>query len=119
MLSPKVPSKSKSTAVHSVCSVASIVAAHLLSGDYPPPSPGNHQLPSENPTPIFADLFLAIVTAGPQREDRTGARRAQRAALTLRQEGRFAPAIKVGRRMLWDEEVLTAWLEANREAQAR
>ena len=37
----------------------------------------------------------------------------------LRQEGRFAPAIKVGRRVLWDEEVLTAWLEANREAPAR
>ena len=32
----------------------------------------------------------------------------------LRQEGRFAPAIKVGRRVLWDEEALTAWLEANR-----
>ena len=37
----------------------------------------------------------------------------------LRQEGRFAPATKVGRRVLWDEEVLTAWLEANREAPAR
>jgi excisionase family DNA binding protein len=37
----------------------------------------------------------------------------------LRQEGRFAPAIKVGRRVLWDEETLTAWLEANREAPAR
>ena len=37
----------------------------------------------------------------------------------LRQEGRFAPAIKVGRRVLWDEEALTAWHEANREAPAR
>jgi excisionase family DNA binding protein len=37
----------------------------------------------------------------------------------LRQEGRFAPAIKVGRRVLWDEEALTAWVEANREAPAR
>jgi excisionase family DNA binding protein len=37
----------------------------------------------------------------------------------LRQVGRFAPAIKVGRRVLWDEEALTAWLEANREAPAR
>jgi len=37
----------------------------------------------------------------------------------LRQEGRFAPAIKVGRRVLWDEEALPAWLEANREAPAR
>ena len=36
----------------------------------------------------------------------------------LRQEGRFAPATKVGRRVLWDEETLTAWLEANREAPA-
>jgi excisionase family DNA binding protein len=36
----------------------------------------------------------------------------------LRQEGRFAPATKVGRRMLWDEEALTARLEANREAPA-
>jgi excisionase family DNA binding protein len=37
----------------------------------------------------------------------------------LRLEGRFAPAIKVGRRVLWDEEALTAWLEANQEAPAR
>jgi excisionase family DNA binding protein len=37
----------------------------------------------------------------------------------LRQEGRFAPAIKVGRRVLWDEEALTTWLEANRETPAR
>jgi excisionase family DNA binding protein len=37
----------------------------------------------------------------------------------LRQEGRFAPAIKVGRRVLWDEEALTAWLEENREAPTR
>jgi excisionase family DNA binding protein len=37
----------------------------------------------------------------------------------LRQEGRFAPAIKVGRRVLWDEEALTACREANREAPAR
>jgi excisionase family DNA binding protein len=37
----------------------------------------------------------------------------------LRQEGRFAPAIKVGRRVLWDEEALTAWLETNRETPAR
>jgi len=37
----------------------------------------------------------------------------------LRQEGRFAPATKVGRRVLWDEEALTAWLEANREVPAR
>jgi excisionase family DNA binding protein len=36
----------------------------------------------------------------------------------LRQEGRFAPATKVGRRVLWDEEALMAWLEANREAPA-
>ena len=37
----------------------------------------------------------------------------------LRQEGRFAPAIKVWRRVLWAEEALTAWLEANQEAPAR
>ena len=37
----------------------------------------------------------------------------------LRQEGRFAPATKVGRRVLWDEEALTAWLEGNRETPAR
>jgi excisionase family DNA binding protein len=37
----------------------------------------------------------------------------------LRQEGRFAPAVKVGRRVLWDEEALMTWLEANREAPAR
>ena len=37
----------------------------------------------------------------------------------LRQEGRFAPATKVGRRVLWDEEALTAWLEVNQEAPVR
>src|SRR4029453_17436370 len=37
----------------------------------------------------------------------------------LRQEGRFAPAIKVGRRVLWDEKALTAWLEGNKEAPGR
>ena len=37
----------------------------------------------------------------------------------LRQEGRFAPAIKIGRRVLWDEDTLAAWIESNREAVAR
>ena len=30
----------------------------------------------------------------------------------LRQQGRFAPAVKVGRRLLWDVAVLDAWLIA-------
>ena len=34
----------------------------------------------------------------------------------LRQEGRFAPAIKVGRRVVWDEDELLAWVNANRES---
>jgi hypothetical protein len=34
----------------------------------------------------------------------------------LRQEGRFAPAIKVGRRLVWDACDLAAWLESQREA---
>jgi excisionase family DNA binding protein len=34
----------------------------------------------------------------------------------LRQEGRFAPAIKVGRRLVWDVRDVEAWLTANREA---
>ena len=33
----------------------------------------------------------------------------------LRQEGRFAPAIKVGRRLLWDARDVAAWLESHRE----
>ena len=36
----------------------------------------------------------------------------------LRQKGRFAPEIKIGRRVVWDEEALAAWVEANREAAA-
>ena len=31
----------------------------------------------------------------------------------LRQEGRFAPGIRVGRRIVWDEAQLLAWVEAN------
>ena len=34
----------------------------------------------------------------------------------LRQEGRFPPAIKVGRRLVWDAADLEAWLEAQRES---
>ena len=33
----------------------------------------------------------------------------------LRQEGRFAPAIKVGRRLMWDARDVAAWLEVQRE----
>jgi excisionase family DNA binding protein len=33
----------------------------------------------------------------------------------LRQEGRFAPAIKVGRRLVWDAADVRAWAEAQRE----
>lgn len=33
----------------------------------------------------------------------------------LRQEGRFAPAVKVGRRLLWEESAVNAWVEQNRE----
>ena len=33
----------------------------------------------------------------------------------LRQEGRFAPAIKVGRRLMWDVRDVDAWLKAQRE----
>lgn len=33
----------------------------------------------------------------------------------LRQEGRFAPAIKVGRRLVRDVKDVEAWLEAQRE----
>ena len=33
----------------------------------------------------------------------------------LRQEGRFTPAIKVGRRLMWDTRDVAAWLEAQRE----
>jgi predicted DNA-binding transcriptional regulator AlpA len=36
----------------------------------------------------------------------------------LRQEGRFAPAIKVGRRLVWDARDIAAWLETQREAEA-
>lgn len=33
----------------------------------------------------------------------------------LRQEGRFAPALKVGRRLFWDEADLELWLENQKE----
>lgn len=36
----------------------------------------------------------------------------------LRQEGRFAPAIKVGRRLVWDSHEIAAWIEAHREQAA-
>lgn len=36
----------------------------------------------------------------------------------LRQEGRFAPAIKVGRRLVWDVADLDVWVDSNRERQA-
>jgi excisionase family DNA binding protein len=34
----------------------------------------------------------------------------------LRQEGRFVPAIKVGRRLVWDARDVVAWLESHRES---
>jgi excisionase family DNA binding protein len=34
----------------------------------------------------------------------------------LRQEGRFAPAIKVGRRLVWDARDVGAWPESQRES---
>lgn len=36
----------------------------------------------------------------------------------LRQEGRFVPAIKVGRRLVWDARDLAAWVEAQKEVVA-
>lgn len=36
----------------------------------------------------------------------------------LRQEGRFAPAVKVGRRLAWTADDITAWIKANREREA-
>jgi hypothetical protein len=36
----------------------------------------------------------------------------------LRQQGRFAPAIKVGRRLVWDVADLDAWLIAERRRMA-
>jgi excisionase family DNA binding protein len=33
----------------------------------------------------------------------------------LRQEGRFVPAIKVGRRLVWDARDVAAWVESQRE----
>jgi excisionase family DNA binding protein len=37
----------------------------------------------------------------------------------LRQEGRFAPAIKVGRRLVWDAADVRAWAEEQRERSLR
>jgi excisionase family DNA binding protein len=36
----------------------------------------------------------------------------------LRQEGRFVPAIKVGRRLVWDARDVDAWIERQREGAA-
>lgn len=33
----------------------------------------------------------------------------------LRQEGRFPPAFKVGRRLVWEASTIDAWLESVRE----
>jgi excisionase family DNA binding protein len=33
----------------------------------------------------------------------------------LRQEGRFAPAVKVGRRLTWTQSDVQAWVDAQRE----
>ncbi len=35
----------------------------------------------------------------------------------LRQEGRFAPAVKVGRRLAWERSTLVAWIDAQREVE--
>ena len=36
----------------------------------------------------------------------------------LRQEGRFAPAVRIGRRVLWDADELQAWVAVQRESEA-
>ena len=36
----------------------------------------------------------------------------------LRQEWRFAPAVKVGRRLVWEECAIVAWADENRERTA-
>ncbi|MGL5827641.1 MAG: helix-turn-helix transcriptional regulator [Nocardioides sp.] len=36
----------------------------------------------------------------------------------LRQEGRFAPPIKVGRRLAWERSAVLAWVAENRESAA-
>jgi excisionase family DNA binding protein len=36
----------------------------------------------------------------------------------LRQDGRFAPAVKVGRRLVWDPRDVAAWVESHREPTA-
>jgi hypothetical protein len=33
----------------------------------------------------------------------------------LRQDGRFAPAVRVGRRLVWQEPAISAWAEAQSE----
>ncbi|MGH3347873.1 MAG: helix-turn-helix transcriptional regulator [Nocardioides sp.] len=33
----------------------------------------------------------------------------------LRVEGRFAPAVKVGRRLVWERSVVKAWVDEHRE----
>lgn len=34
----------------------------------------------------------------------------------LRQEGRFVPAMRVGRRLVWDVEDVESWVESHRES---
>jgi len=36
----------------------------------------------------------------------------------LRQEGRFAPAVKVGRRLAWEKSAIEEWIAAHREEAA-
>lgn len=36
----------------------------------------------------------------------------------LRTEGRFAPAVKVGRRLAWERSAIASWVKAQREVAA-
>jgi len=36
----------------------------------------------------------------------------------LRQEGRFAPAVRVGRRLVWDRDAIMTWINEHREQTA-
>lgn len=36
----------------------------------------------------------------------------------LRKEGRFAPCVKIGRRLAWERSAVVAWVEAQREPAA-
>ena len=71
---------------------------------------------AENPTTSRSELIMKVYLT--VEEVAESLRVSVATVRWLRQEGRFAPAIKVGRRVVWDEAEVAAWMARNREPAA-